>query len=111
MTVLNDTSIAGSDVNGVGDPVRGPRLRVVIIGLSIPSSWGNGHATSYRGLVRELERRGHKVLFLERDQPWYAANRDLPEPPYGTTAIYGSLEELKDRFAAELRAADAVIVG
>ena len=42
-------------------------LRIVILGLSITSSWGNGHATTYRGLVRELARRGHDVLFLERD--------------------------------------------
>ena len=59
--------------------------RIVIIGLSITSSWGNGHATTYRGLVRELTRRGHDVLFLEHDKPWYAANRDLPTPPFGRT--------------------------
>src|SRR3546814_10641590 len=57
----------------------------VIIGLSITASWGNGHATAYRALVRELIRRGHKVIFLERDVPWYAAERDLPRPPYGQT--------------------------
>jgi hypothetical protein len=37
--------------------VSRPRLRIVILGLSITSSWGNGHATTYRGLVRELIRR------------------------------------------------------
>jgi spore maturation protein CgeB len=57
------------------------RLRIVILGLSITSSWGNGHATTYRGLVRELSARGHEVLFLERDMPWYAANRDLHAIP------------------------------
>ena len=45
---------------------------IVILGLSITSSWGNGHATTYRGLVKELTVRGHNVLFLERDMPWYA---------------------------------------
>ena len=40
---------------------------IVILGLSITSSWGNGHATTYRGLVKELTVRGHNVLFLERD--------------------------------------------
>ncbi|MDB5901352.1 MAG: hypothetical protein JWM26_230 [Betaproteobacteria bacterium] len=88
-----------------------PRLRIVIVGLSITSSWGNGHATTYRGLVRELVRNGHEVLFLERDVPWYAKNRDLPEPPFGTTALYGSLEELKDRHTDAVREADVVIVG
>jgi hypothetical protein len=47
----------------------GETLDIVIIGLAITSSWGNGHATTYRGLVRELTRRGHEVLFLERDLP------------------------------------------
>src|SRR5690348_13385667 len=74
------------------------RLRIVIIGLTITSSWGNGHATTYRGLVRELVRRGHEVLFLEHDKPWYAQSRDLPRPPYGRTELYSSVDELRDRF-------------
>ncbi len=53
-------------------------MRIVILGLTITSSWGNGHATTYRGLVRELAARGHEVLFLERDKPWYASHRVLP---------------------------------
>ena len=86
-------------------------MTVVFLGLSITSSWGNGHATTYRALVRELTRRGHDVLFLERDVPWYAANRDLPNPPYGRTELYGSLPELKQRFASAVRNADLVVVG
>ncbi len=86
-------------------------MRIVILGLSITSSWGNGHATTYRGLVRELVRNGHDLLFLERDVPWYASNRDLPRPPYGRTELYSSLEDLRDRFAREVRRADLVIVG
>ena len=86
-------------------------MKIVILGLSITSSWGNGHATTYRGLVRELVARGHEVLFLERDKPWYASNRDLPLPPYGTTRLYGSVDELRTGFRAELFEADAVIVG
>ena len=87
------------------------RLRIVILGLSITSSWGNGHATTYRGLVRELTRRGHDVLFLERDVPWYADNRDLPKPPFGRTALYKKLDELRTRFANDVRQADLAIVG
>jgi spore maturation protein CgeB len=88
-----------------------PPLRIVILGLSITSSWGNGHATTYRGLVRELTTRGHDVLFLERDVPWYASNRDLPRPPFGKTALYRDLADLKRRFASEIEEADMVIVG
>jgi spore maturation protein CgeB len=88
-----------------------PMLRIVILGLSITSSWGNGHATTYRGLVRELVRRGHDVLFLERDVPWYAENRDLARPPFGRTALYRSVDALRARFATAVRDADLVIVG
>ncbi len=93
-----------------GDAER-PMLTIVLLGLSITSSWGNGHATTYRSLMRELVRRGHRVTFLERDLPWYAANRDLPKPPYGKTHLYASLAQLKRRFATLVRAADLVIVG
>ena len=86
-------------------------MNIVILGLSITSSWGNGHATTYRGLVRELTAAGHSVLFLERDQPWYADNRDLPRPPYGETQLYNSITELKRRFVDQVREADCVIVG
>jgi spore maturation protein CgeB len=87
------------------------RRRIVFLGLTITSSWGNGHATTYRGLVRELARRRHHVLFLERNAPWYAANRDLPHPPYGRTELYESVDDLRTRFADEVRQADLVIVG
>jgi spore maturation protein CgeB len=86
-------------------------LSIVFLGLSITSSWGNGHATTYRALVKGLARRGHRVLFLERDVPWYAAQRDLPEPPFGTTRHYRDLEELRTRFAGAVEAADLVVLG
>jgi spore maturation protein CgeB len=86
-------------------------MRIVILGLSVTSSWGNGHATNYRALMSALTARGHDVLFLERDVPWYAAQRDLPNPPYGTTRLYGSLAELCAAYEHDVRAADLVIVG
>ena len=86
-------------------------MKIVFLGLSITSSWGNGHATTYRSLVRELSRRGHDVLFLERDRRWYAANRDLPNPPFGRTELYRSTSDLKKRFGGEIGEADCVIVG
>ncbi|HLP06587.1 MAG TPA: glycosyltransferase [Opitutaceae bacterium] len=86
-------------------------MNIVILGLSITSSWGNGHATTYRGLVRELAARGHEVLFLERDVRWYAANRDLPRAPGAEVALYRSLAQLQRQHADAIREADAVIVG
>jgi spore maturation protein CgeB len=86
-------------------------LRFVVLGLSITSSWGNGHATTYRGLLRELAGLGHQVLFLERDVPWYAGNRDLPQPPFCRLGLYRSLQQLKDEYGREVADADVVIVG
>jgi spore maturation protein CgeB len=86
-------------------------MKIVVLGLSITSSWGNGHATNYRALVRALAVRGHDVLFLERDAPWYGAHRDLPDPPYGSTELYDSLDDLTTRFAEAVRAADLVLLG
>jgi spore maturation protein CgeB len=86
-------------------------MKVAILGLSITSAWGNGHATNYRALARALERRGDELTFLERDMPWYAEHRDLPSPPWCETHLYGSLAELRTSFAAAVSDADLVIVG
>jgi spore maturation protein CgeB len=83
----------------------------VILGLSIRSSWGNGHATTYRALVRALARCGHRLLFLERDVPWYAANCDMPQPPGAEVQLYSDLEQLRSCCAAHVREADLTIVG
>jgi spore maturation protein CgeB len=86
-------------------------MKISILGLSITSSWGNGHATTYRGLVRELVERGHQVTFLERDVPWYARERDLPALPRGDLILYDSVEELRSRHRSLIEESDAVIVG
>jgi spore maturation protein CgeB len=86
-------------------------LRFVFVGLSITSSWGNGHATTYRSLLAALARRGHLVRFLERDVPWYAEHRDQLTLPGVQVALYQSLDDLRTRFGRMIRTADAVIVG
>jgi spore maturation protein CgeB len=82
-------------------------MQIVVLGLSITSSWGNGHAVTYRTLLRALRQRGHDVLFLERDVPWYASQRDAS----GTGELYASLDDLRERFADAIRTADLVVVG
>ena len=84
---------------------------LVFIGLSLSSSWGNGHATTYRALLRGLAAVGQKVLFLERDVPWYAANRDLPDPDFCELGLYASVDELARKFGPRIAGARAVIVG
>lgn len=86
-------------------------MKVVVLGLSITSSWGNGHATNYRGLVRELASRGHEVLFCERDAPWYESTRDLRELRGARLLLYGSLDELVQNAGEQIADADLVIVG
>ena len=85
-------------------------LRIVVLGLSLSSSWGNGHATTYRALLKAMAARGHDILFLERDKPWYAAERDLADPDFCALHFYDSVAAL-DRWRGEIERADAVIVG
>ncbi len=85
-------------------------MRLVVLGLSLSSSWGNGHATTFRALLAAFAVRGHDVLFLERDRPWYAAHRDLPAPCWCRLEFYDDLDAL-DRWRREITSADAVIVG
>jgi spore maturation protein CgeB len=86
-------------------------MNIVILGLSITSSWGNGHATTYRALVRGLASRGHSVTFLEREMPWYVENRDLEKLPYCSVRLYRDDQHLAKVHAADIRKADLVIVG
>jgi spore maturation protein CgeB len=86
-------------------------MNIVILGLSITSSWGNGHATTYRSLIRGLYRRGHHVTFFERNVPWYEKHRDFTVTDYCTISLYSSLDDLINRFENEVKHADLVIVG
>lgn len=86
-------------------------MKIIIIGLSITSSWGNGHATTYRGLVKELALCGHEILFLEKDVPYYKSNRDLPNPEFCKLGLYATNEELYENYWKEVAEADVVIVG
>ncbi len=86
------------------------KLNIVVIGLSLSSSWGNGHATTYRALLGALAKRGHQILFLECDRPWYATHRDMPDPKFCRLVFYNTINEL-DGFRVEIEQADLVIVG
>ena len=86
-------------------------MKFVVIGLSITSSWGNGHATTFRALLKELSKRGHEIIFLERDVDYYSKNRDLPNPEFCQLHLYTSNQELKIKFENEVASADVVMVG
>ncbi|MDQ2805758.1 MAG: glycosyltransferase [Chloroflexota bacterium] len=90
-------------------------LNIVFFGLSITSSWGNGHATTYRGLLRALAARGHRCTFLEQVTEYYAANRDLnpAQTDYANVCLYSDWDDPQTREAAAevVGAADVVIIG
>ena len=86
-------------------------MHLVIFGLALSSSWGNGHATLWRGLLRALAEQGHSITFFEKDVPYYAAHRDAwPQPHKVELALYTSLQHDRDRIARKLRAADVAMV-
>ncbi len=85
-------------------------MHLVIFGLSISSSWGNGHATLWRSLVKAMLRRGHTIGFYERDVPYYADTRDLWElPEGGRLHLYQSLEAIRAEAKRDLDTADLAI--
>ncbi len=85
-------------------------MKLVIFGLTVSSSWGNGHATLWRGLLRALARRGHRVVFFERDVPYYAANRDLFALPDGDLILYPDWKAARPIADRHLREADVALV-
>lgn len=85
-------------------------MKLVIFGLAVSSSWGNGHAVLWRALIRALGKRGHYTVFFERDVPYYARNRDLYSLDGGRLVLYGDWEEVRPQARRELAGADVGIV-
>ena len=85
-------------------------MKLVIFGLTISSSWGNGHATLWRALCRALAARGHRVVFFERDVPYYAAHRDRLYPEGCDLRLYGEWGTVVREAERTLRDADAAMV-
>lgn len=85
-------------------------MNIAIFGLSVSSSWGNGHATLWRGLLGALARRGHAIAFFEKDVPWYASHRDLHAIPGVNLSLYTSWEEVLPLARRRVAASDVAIV-
>ena len=86
-------------------------MKITIFGLSITSSWGNGHATTFRALCQALHRRGHRIVFFERNVEWYQNNRDLPHPEYCEVRIFENWREVLPSVKTELHNSDVAMVG
>lgn len=85
-------------------------MKLVVFGLTMSSSWGNGHATIWRALARGLSGLGHKLVFFEKDVPYYSLHRDMREPKCAELVLYGDWEGVRARAKKELTGADAGIV-
>jgi spore maturation protein CgeB len=85
-------------------------MKLVIFGLAVSSSWGNGHAVLWRALIRAFAERGHRTVFFERDVPYYAQHRDLTSLEGGRLVLYDTWGEVLPEAKRELADADAGMV-
>lgn len=85
-------------------------MKIVVFGLTVSSSWGNGHATLWRGLIRALHAQGHRVVFFEKDVPYYAQNRDLHDAPWVDLVLYADFAEVRERARQEIASADVAML-
>jgi spore maturation protein CgeB len=86
-------------------------MKLTIFGLSITSSWGNGHATTFRALCQALQRRGHRIVFFEHNVEWYQNNRDLPHPTCCDVRLFEKWNQILPEVRSELGDSDVAIVG
>src|SRR6266702_2491242 len=100
----NSCSAAGSADTGAG-------MKIVTYGLTITSSWGNGHATTYRSLLKALAGNGHKAWFVEKDVEWYRNNRDLPQPEFCSVRLYDDWTDEAAALVGLSAGADVIVVG
>jgi len=85
-------------------------MKLVVFGLSISSSWGNGHATLWRGMCRALAARGHELAYFERDVPYYAEHRDLTDLPGLRLYLYQDWPDVLSLARMQLADADVSMV-
>lgn len=85
-------------------------MKLVVFGLTISSSWGNGHATLWRGLCRSLGKLGHRVVFYERDVPYYAGARDFYQLEPGELVLYSDWNDIRQRARCDIAESDVAMV-
>jgi spore maturation protein CgeB len=85
-------------------------MKLVIFGLTVSSSWGNGHATLWRGLCNALARQGHEITFFEKDMPYYANHRDLTQPELFELKLYSLWEDARGIAKTAVTESDVAVV-
>lgn len=86
-------------------------MKIVVLGLTITSAWGNGHATTFRSLLKALWRRGHTIVFIEKDVEWYRNHRDLPQPEFCKVMLYEDWQQSAQVVLQTCADADAIVIG
>jgi len=86
-------------------------VKITIFGLTLSSSWANGHATPYRALLRGLHRLGHSCVFYEKDVEYYSFRRDFTTCDYARLVLYSDWADVRTEALRDARDSDAVIVG
>ncbi len=86
-------------------------MKISILGLTITSAWGNGHATTYRSLCQALHQRGHAIRFLEKDVSWYRDHRDLPAPSYCDVTLYREPQQARGWIDEAVTESDLILMG
>ncbi|BCS52995.1 glycosyltransferase [Geobacter sp. SVR] len=84
-------------------------LSISFFGSSLVSSYWNGAATYYRGLVRALHRQGHRVTFYEPDAYERQSHRDMDDPEWARVVVYPATEEALFRCLEQAHGSDLII--
>jgi len=84
-------------------------VKISVFGLTLSSSWGNGHATPYRAIIRALDRMGHEVHFFEKNVPYYSSRRDFDACNYCALTLYPDWAAVRDRALSTAADSDVVI--
>ncbi|ATB28885.1 CgeB family protein [Melittangium boletus] len=84
--------------------------RIAFFGSSLVSAYWNGAATYYRGIIRALHERGHRVTFYEPDAYERQQHRDMADPDWARVVVYSAQgTDALERCLEEARDADVVV--
>ncbi len=84
-------------------------MNIAFFGSSLVSAYWNGAATYYRGVLRHLAERGHRITFYEPDAFERQQHRDIPDPDWARVVVYPATEAGVARSLEDARGADLVV--
>ncbi|PTX18978.1 spore maturation protein CgeB [Pontibacter mucosus] len=85
------------------------KLKIAFFGSSLVSAYWNGAATYYRGIIRALSERGHRITFYEPDAYDRQQNRDMDDPEWAKVVVYKATEECVYECLEDAQHADMVV--